>query len=260
MVGQSAIVSGTPTQAGTFTFSVFATDAVSNKGSQSYTVTITGAGSTPIVISPTTLPNGTVGVAYSQTVTAAGGVPPYKGSTTGTLPPGLTVAALMSGVSASVAGTPTQAGTFTFSVIATDSQSSQGSQAYTVTIQTAGPTVPPINVGPPSLPAFVVGQPVQVPLTVSGGDGGPYTFAIVAGALPPGLSMSTAGVISGTPTTAGPYSFTASAADTSGNSGARIYTATVSATPVPVLPWWVLAALAYFGIRLAASRLRHRTT
>jgi hypothetical protein len=129
-----------------------------------------------------------------------------------------------------------------------------------VTIQTAGTPAPPITVGPASLPNFVVGQPVQVPVTASGGDGGPYTFAIVVGALPAGLSMTIGGVISGTPTTAGPYSFTASATDTSGNSGARIYTATVSATPVPVLPWWVLAALAYFGIRLAASRLRHRTT
>jgi hypothetical protein len=68
--------------------------------------------------------------------------------------------------------------------------------------------------------------------------------------------MTTAGVISGTPTTVGSFSFTVTATDAAGNTGTRTYTGSISATPVPVLPWWVLAALSYFAIRLAASRLR----
>jgi hypothetical protein len=254
--GATGGISGTPTGATTANFTITATDATKNTGSRAYALTITPTVAPPITVSPTTLPDGTVGAPYTQTVTALGGVgPPYTLSiTAGTLPTGLTFTAGL------LSGTPAIAGAYTFTVTAIDSASNPGSQAYTVTIQTGGTPVPPITVGPPSLPNGVVGQPVQVPVTASGGDGGPYTFAITAGALPPGLSMTTGGVISGTPTTTGPYSFTVTATDASGNSGTRTYTGVVSATPVPVLPWWVLAMLAYFAIRLAASRVRHRTT
>ena len=53
-----------------------------------------------------------------------------------------------------------------------------------------------------SLPAFYVGVPASFQIEVWGGTT-PYTFQITSGSLPPGLSMSSGGVISGTPTTAG---------------------------------------------------------
>jgi hypothetical protein len=53
-----------------------------------------------------------------------------------------------------------------------------------------------------SLPAFFVGQPACFQIEVWGGTA-PYTFQITSGSLPPGLSMSSSGKITGTPTTAG---------------------------------------------------------
>jgi hypothetical protein len=253
--GATGVISGTPTGATTANFTITATDATKNTGSRAYALTITPTAAPPITLSPTTLPDGTVGAPYAQTVTALGGVgPPYTLSiTAGTLPTGVTFTGGL------LSGTPAVAGAYTFTVTAVDSAGNPGSQAYTVTILTGSTPVPPITVSPPSLPNGVVGQPVQAPVTASGGDGGPYTFAITAGALPPGLSMTNGGVISGTPTTPGPYSFTVTATDASGNGGTRSYTGAVSATPVPVLPWWVLAALTYLAIRVAASRARQRT-
>lgn len=83
-----------------------------------------------LTLSPTTLPNGTVGTAYSQTVTASGGTSPYIFSTTsGTLPTGL---ALSSG--GALSGTSTTAATSNFTITAADSASHAGSQAYSMTV------------------------------------------------------------------------------------------------------------------------------
>ncbi len=94
----------------------------------------------------------------------------------------------------------------------------------------------------------------------TGGAGGPYTFAITAGALPTGLSLATGGVLSGDPTSVGTFSFTVTATDSVGAMGSQAYTLTVtrlrsqsqasrqrtwSTTPArrppsiqPMRPWW----------------------
>jgi hypothetical protein len=124
MVGQTAILSGTPTQAGTYTFTVTATDTQNGTGSRTYTVTINPAPVT-IVVAPPSLPNGRVGAAYSQTISAAGGAAPYTFAvTSGALPAGLTIDPT-SGV---ISGSPTTEGPFTFTVTATDSGQSTGNR------------------------------------------------------------------------------------------------------------------------------------
>ena len=65
-------------------------------------------------------------------------------------------------------------------------------------------------------------------LTANGGTA-PYTFAVTAGSVPAGLTLSTAGVLSGTPTTAGSSSFTVTATDSDGVTGSQAYTLAVSA-------------------------------
>ncbi|MBO2008536.1 FG-GAP-like repeat-containing protein [Hymenobacter negativus] len=92
-----------------------------------------------ITVTPATLPNGTQGTAYSQTLTAAGGTAPYAFAfTAGTLPSGLTLAS-----NGTLAGTPTANGSFNFTVTATDASAApgpfSGSIAYTLTI--AAPAV-----------------------------------------------------------------------------------------------------------------------
>lgn len=88
-----------------------------------------------LTVNPATLPNGTVGTIYNQTVTASGGTAPYTFATTvGSLPNGLT---LTSG--GTLSGTPTVTNTFNFTITATDASGATGSRAYTVTIAAAPP-------------------------------------------------------------------------------------------------------------------------
>jgi hypothetical protein len=87
-----------------------------------------------IVLSPSSLAPGGVGGGYAQTITATGGVAPYTFAvTSGSLPPGLTLAS-----SGALSGTPSAAGTFAFTVTATDSNECTGSRSYTITIYPQG--------------------------------------------------------------------------------------------------------------------------
>jgi hypothetical protein len=89
-------------------------------------------GSILIVLDPPTLPNGSLGTPYNQTITATGGTAPYTFAvTSGSLPNGLTLSA--SGV---LSGTPTAGGTFNFTITATDSNTNTGSRDYIIQIVT----------------------------------------------------------------------------------------------------------------------------
>src|SRR5262249_19073870 len=149
----------------------------------------------PIVVNPATLPNGAPGVFYNQTITATGGFgPPYIFSvSSGTLPTGLTLTPPGFTSSAMLSGTPSAVGSFTFTITATDGESGTGSRTYTVTI------CPPIGILPSSLPGGTQGTPYSQTLTGVGGQS-PYTFTVTSGSLPTGLTLSSFGVISGTPT------------------------------------------------------------
>ena len=148
---------------------------------------------TPPSISTSSLTNGTVGTAYSQTLTATGGTTPYTWTiASGTLPAGLTLSS--NGV---ISGTPTTAGgptAITFKV--TDANNLNATQSLSITIIT------PPSITTNSLPAWTGRAVYSQTLGATGGTP-PYTWAITAGALPTGLSLSSSGVISGTPTTAG---------------------------------------------------------
>ena len=214
----SGVISGTPTTAASSSFTVRATDGNGASGTRAYTVTIAAA---PIVVNPSSLPNGAVGSAYSEAVSAAGGSGSFTYSVSaGALPAGLTLNAA-SGV---ISGTPSTAAASSFTIRATDGTGAFGTRAYTVTI-----TAAPIVVNPASLPAATVGTAYSQTLSASGGTGS-YTWSVSAGALPAGLTLNAAsGVISGTPTTAGASSFTIRATDGSGAFGTRAYNVTTNA-------------------------------
>src|SRR5262249_26285288 len=129
----SGVLSGTPTTAGTFNFTVTATDTVGATGSQAYSVTINSA----ITVIPATTPHGTVNGTYSQTVTASDGTGAHTFSFTGSLPTGLN----LDSTTGVISGPPTAAGTFDFTITATDSVGATGSQAYSVTISPASPSI-----------------------------------------------------------------------------------------------------------------------
>jgi predicted outer membrane repeat protein len=90
-------------------------------------------------------------------------------------------------------------------------------------------TPPGIVVTVTTLPVGTVNHPYSVTLTASGGTG-PYSFAVTAGSLPPGLNLSTGGMLSGTPTSAGQTTFTVTATDANGSTGSQSYTLAVGAT------------------------------
>jgi hypothetical protein len=91
-----------------------------------------------ITLAPATLPNGAIGVAYSQTITASGGTAPYTFTVTaGALPAGLTLTP--AGV---LAGTPTTAATSTVTIRATDAAGCFQELSYTIVVGAAVPTLP----------------------------------------------------------------------------------------------------------------------
>lgn len=132
--GSTITIAGTPTVAGTFSnISVTVTDAAGATVTQTYSITI----NPPLALSPTSLPGGTVGTAYSQTIDATGGTGAVTltYSVSGTVPAGLTISPASPATGDfSITGTPTAAGSFTITVTATDSTGATTTTTYTVNI------------------------------------------------------------------------------------------------------------------------------
>jgi hypothetical protein len=180
-----------------------------------------------IALSPTAL-SGTpkVGAAFTQTLTASGGTAPYafalaSGSA---LPAGLTLSP--TGV---ISATPTVAGAFSFTVQATDNSSISGQQTYSGSVASANLVLAPAasTLPPGTLNTAYAGQT----FTASAGTA-PYTYA-ATGTLPPGLTLNaTTGVLGGTPTTAGSFTFSVTATDSSTGTGAPFTSASTSYTLV----------------------------
>ena len=221
----SGILSGTPNFAGTFNFNLRATDANGCSGTQAYSVVM----SCPTIsVTPTTLTTGTVGTAFTQTLSASGGASPY-GSwtvTSGTLPAGLTLSA--AGV---ISGTPTAStgSGASFTVRATDANGCQGSQAVTLKI------CPVIALSPATLTAPTVGSAYSQTITATGGATA-YTFTLNSGTLPAGLSLSSAGVISGTPTGTASATFTVRVVDANGCAATSTYTLSPACAAIVISP------------------------
>jgi len=207
----------------------------------------TGCQTVAITIAPPTLPDGQIGQPYNQPLTASGGAASYTFSViTGALPANMTLSS--SGV---LSGAPTQSGTFNFTVQATDQNNCTGTKDYTLVIRTC----PNITLLPGILSAGTVGTPYSQPITATGGT--PlYTFTIVpgSGTLPPGLTLSSTGVLSGTPTTAGSFDFTVKATDSSINNciGTRVYRLTIN--PVVIDPVSLQYYPLPFPVRLLDTR------
>ncbi|MGD0133672.1 MAG: aryl-sulfate sulfotransferase [Bryobacteraceae bacterium] len=159
---------------------------------------------------------GTVGVSYSSSLTASGGVPPYMFSiSAGSLPQGLS----LNSSTGAITGAPTRPGTYPFTATVVDSIGSDVASANCgMTIAPAPVTLAcPLNTAQD-------GTAYASALTAGGGVP-PYTYSITAGSLPLVLSLnSTTGGITGTPTETGTFSFTASVADSTGTPAGKAST------------------------------------
>ncbi len=225
-------VTGTPTSAGNFAFSVTATDSTSGTASQatqSYAVTIAAP---TIVVAPSALPTATRGTAYSQTLSASGGTAPYTYTlSAGSLPAGLTLAS-----NGTLSGTATAEGSFTVTVRATDAGNFTGDQAYSLTVAAPNLALPASN-----LPAGTAGQAYTAAISPATGGTAPYSYALTAGALPSGVVLDAAtGALSGTPTVSGTFNFTLTVTDSTPSPAAQAsqsYTLSIAgATLVPSQP------------------------
>jgi hypothetical protein len=105
-----------------------------------------------------------------------------------------------------IEGTPTQAGSFGFGLTATDiCKSSPPYRDFTIVI------LAKVTITTPALSPIVLNVPYSQQLAVSGA--GSATWSVAGGALPPGISLSSSGLLSGTPTTVGAWTFTVLAKD-----------------------------------------------
>ena len=85
-----------------------------------------------------------------------------------------------------------------------------------------GGVCPVITLSPPTLPGGSQGTAYSQQITASGGTA-PYTFAVTTGTLPAGITLSTGGLLSGTPTVAGTFPITITATDSAACTGSQAY-------------------------------------
>ena len=160
----------------------------------------------PVIQTTSPITTAFVGQPYTFTITAAGGAPNYAWTYTG-LPAWLSVTP-STGLSSVISGTPPAAAPATsFSVKITDSNSVSNTANLSIAVTT------PMSFAAPTVPPGVLNTAYNTTLTATGGLA-PLTWSST-GTLPPGLTLSAAGVISGLPTTTGTYNFSAKVMDSS---------------------------------------------
>jgi hypothetical protein len=201
------------------------------------------------------VPRGTVGDPYSHWFRGASGCGPalpYQFRVvSGGLPPGLSLDR-----SGHLHGVPTHAGSWTFWVELSDEdppsadwcRPAKAQREFTVHITPAAS----MSITTASAPPATVGAAYSSGLTAQGG--GPTTWSVVAGQLPPGLTLASNGAISGTPTTAGTYAFTVRATD-GASSATRELTIVVRqplAVQAPAVPR-AEVGIVFAGLKLAAA-------
>lgn len=206
-LGGLGLVSGTPTQAGTFIVQVTVQDQSNsnNQATQNYSIGI--APCSPKFVTTSPLPSGEINIPYRLTFTASGCSAPYTFTAEATSP--FSPNGLPSGLNLTTAGvlsgTPDTVGTNTFNVTVTEGQGGGTTDAFSLTI------VPAPDISTPSpLPNGVEGKPYTLTFTVTGGVP-PYSFSVSN--LPAGFTVTNTGVLNVASPKAGTFTFNAGVSD-----------------------------------------------
>jgi hypothetical protein len=207
---------GTPTATGSFSFGVTASDAANNSASATISVTIVAA---PLVITTGALSSVPVGSSVGIAFAATGGVPPLVFTLSGTAPTGTTFS------SGTLSGTATTVGSYSFTVVVTDSVKNTGSKGFTLVV-----TPGPLTITTASLPDGQAGVTYSGQFTATGGTP-PYAWSGSAGG---GLSVSSSGAVSGTPTAAGAFSVSVTVTDSTGAKASGNISVTVDPSSLKV--------------------------
>jgi uncharacterized protein (TIGR03437 family) len=217
---------------------ISASPAHANDPSDDTTPAVTLAVTPSLVVSAGSLPDAPVNLPFSATLSAQGGTPPYAWAFAGgTPPPGLTLRP-----SGTLTGTPSKAGSFIFSIRATDQTGVSAVGTFSLNVIPAPLTI----VAPSPLAAGMVTVDYAAQHLAATGGVPPYTFAVTAGALPAGLMLVTDGTLFGTPSSAGLSTFAVTVTDSTGPPAARpatsARTATIQMNIRPFTPDVVLSA------------------
>ncbi len=232
-LSSNGTLSGTPVSLGNYTFSITATDAAGWSTSKTFHLALEPPGGRPMVMtttSPLAYGQMTVGLSWDSSLIVNGGTPPYTWSIApgSSLPPGLSILQGASlpvpqftpGLGAALSGVLATVGTYTFTLRATDNSTPPITLSRTYTVE-----VTSLATSPSGTMTGTVGSPFLAKAVASGGTA-PYTYTIdypiTRGALPPGLTMTPDGTVSGTPTDAG-------------SSTSIVWTATDSSTPPKII-------------------------
>ncbi len=211
-------IQGMATAVGSFQFTIQVTDATQSVSQRQLSINV----AQPLQLSTTSLAGGGIGNSYSQVLSATGGTPPYTFALeSGALPPGLSLDA----ASGTIFGTPTTGGTFTFGILLTDKGVQQVRRSLTIVIANS------ITISTGNL-SGTAGAAYSQTLTATGGAA-PYTWSLASGNLPSGLTLSSTGVISGTPTAAGSFKVTVAAKDSNNASAQQAITITIALPATP---------------------------
>ena len=246
-ISSGGALSGTPGAAGPGTVSVSVSDESGQEATRQLAIAVLG----PLAVADMSLPAATEGRAYAAQLVATGGDGTYSWSiASGTLPSGLS---LQSG--GALTGTPGDGGTFGFTVEVTDGADRTATRALALTVERA-PTIQTQGLPPADVDAEYSAQ-----LTATGGTGA-YSWSVVEGDLPAGLTLSSAGAITGTPTALGSATFTVQVADEAAVTHTRAFTIVVA--EIQVLTSGVAVtglagdaeSVRYFGIEVPAGATR----
>jgi large repetitive protein len=243
--GSGTVIAGNPTQAGTFNFTVKATDG-SLTSTLAYQITVTVQGPPDqllcnaanggfLINGVCVLPDSVVGQPYQGHLPTSHNAGGTLSIVAGALPPGLSLPSAFGPSGAIVGGTPGQPGiepSFVFTVQGTGDRGQPLYQAYQVNVNQDLPLTINASGGSTLGPGMVGGAYAQN-FFLSGGAG-PYTWAVAAGQLPPGLTLQTYGdprdasnELAGTPATAGTFTFTMRLTDYAGQQATQHFSLTI---------------------------------
>lgn len=246
-VSATGELSGTPAASGASALTVAVTDESGQQATRQLPMVVFET----VAVAAIVLPTATEGRIYAAQLVATGGDGVYTWDIeSGALPGGLTLGSV-----GSLTGIPGEAGVFAFTARVRDHGGRVATRTLTLTVERA-PTIQTT-----SLPPGEPGKPYTAQLLATGGTGA-YTWSIIEGALPDGLTVSAAGTISGTPSALGSASFTVRVTDEASATHTRAFTVVIA--QVEVLTNGVAAtgvagdagSVRYYGIEVPEGATR----
>lgn len=233
LLEEGGLLRGTSNIAGVYTVTVRVADPSGGSHDREITVIVDDL---PVRLEITTgaLAPATIGVPYQASIAVSGGRAPYTYRVIGTLPPGISLAA-----SGALSGSPSESGIYTFSIQATDVTGVSALKTFTIDVSSLRYS----GANPLEIPSA---EPLSVALPVEGGAS-PVRWERLSGVLPPGVSLSAAGVLTGTTSNPGRYVVVLRMTDAAGRT-AQVELPLVVLTPRPFfVEAGVVSAASYAG-------------